>query len=144
MVTAEGGLNMRADSNTYSDVLATLGYGVNVVVTGEQIGGFYPVRIGTLEGYVSADYLQFGTVVSEPEDEPASPAQQGGYRVIVDSANGLNLRAAPSAESEVVYVLPYGMVLTVLSESENGFLHVQWAGYTGYVSRQYVTPFGAE
>ena len=144
MVTAEGGLNMRADSNTYSDVLATLGYGVNVVVTGEQIGGFYPVRIGTLEGYVSADYLQFGTVVSEPEDEPASPAQQGGYRVIVDSDNGLNLRAAPSAESEVVYVLPYGMVLTVLSESENGFLHVQWAGYTGYVSRQYVTPFGAE
>ena len=40
-------------------------------------------------------------------------------------------------------MLPYGMVLEVLGESENGFLHVQWANYTGYVSGDYVTPFGA-
>jgi len=33
-------------------------------------------------------------------------------------------------------------VLTVLGEGENGFLHVQWAGYEGYVSADYVTPFG--
>ena len=144
MVTAESGVNMRADSNTYSDVLATLGYGVNVVVTGERINGFYPVRIGTLEGYVSADYLQFGEAASAPTAEPKAPAHQERYRVIVSSDNGLNLRAAPNAGSEVVYVLPYGMVLTVLSESENGFLHVQWAGYTGYVAEQYVTPFGAQ
>jgi len=32
----------------------------------------------------------------------------------------------------------------VLGESESGFLHVQWANYTGYVSREYVTPFGAQ
>ena len=65
------------------------------------------------------------------------------YRVVVESDNGLNLRAQPNADSEVLYVLPYGMVLEVLGESENGFLHVQWANYTGYVSGDYVTPFGA-
>ena len=37
-----------------------------------------------------------------------------------------------------------GMVLTVLGEGENGFLYVQWGGYTGYVSGDYVTPFGAQ
>ena len=36
------------------------------------------------------------------------------------------------------------MVLTVLGEAENGFLHVRWAGYEGYVSRAYVSPFGAQ
>lgn len=68
----------------------------------------------------------------------------GGYRVVVESDNGLNLRAQPSANSDVLYVLPYGMVLSVLGEGENGFLHVQWGGYTGYVSGDYVTPFGAQ
>ena len=39
-------------------------------------------------------------------------------------------------------MLPDGMVLTVLGESENGYLHVTWANYEGYVSGDYVTPFG--
>jgi len=144
-VTAPSGLNLRADSNTYADVVATLGYGVNVIVTGEWVSGFYPVRVGTLSGYLSADYLKFGEhVQTSPEPQTTAAPQPSAYRVVVDSDNGLNLRAEPRQGSEVVYVLPYGMVLTVLGESENGFLHVQWAGYTGYVSGQYVTPFGTQ
>ena len=82
----------------------------------------------------------------KPDATPAPTAapQTGAYRVVVESDNGLNLRAAPNTASDVVYVLPYGMVLTVLDESENGFLHVQWANYTGYVSGEFVTPFGAQ
>ena len=145
-VVASSGLNMRADSNTYSDVIATLAYGVEVVVTGEAIGGFYPVRVGTLSGYVSADYLRMGEMAVHSAVTPAPTAAplMDAYRVVVESENGLNLRAAPHTGSQVVYVLPYGMVLSVLGEAENGFLHVQWANYTGYVSREYVTPFGAQ
>lgn len=145
-VTAPSGLNLRADSSTYADVRATLGYGVEVLVTGERINGFYPVRVGTLSGYVSADYISFEkdaapqTVVPTPT--PAAGGQQEVYRVVVESENGLNLRAQPDVHSQVLYVLPYGMVLTVLGENENGFLHVQWAEYTGYVSGEFVTPFG--
>ena len=145
-VTAASGLNLRADSNTYSDVVAMLAYGVEVVVTGEAVDGFYPVRVGTLSGYVSADYLRFGEHAVQPTATPAptTAPQTGAYRVVVESDNGLNLRAAPNTASDVVYVLPYGMVLTVLDESENGFLHVQWANYTGYVSGEFVTPFGTQ
>ena len=75
---------------------------------------------------------------------PTPAPSASGYRVVVESDNGLNLRAQPNAGSEVLYVLPYGMVLTVLGEGENGFLYVQWGGYTGYVSGDYVTPFGAQ
>ena len=60
----------------------------------------------------------------------------------MESENGLNLRAAPYTGSQVVYVLPYGMVLEVLGESENDFLYVRWDNLTGYVSKQYVTPLG--
>ena len=77
--------------------------------------------------------------------ETVTPApQEGAYRVVVNSENGLNLRAQPSSAGEVLYVLPYGMVLTVLGEGENGFLHVQWANYEGYVAGDYVTPFGSQ
>ena len=143
MVTAASGLNMRADSNTYADVIATLAYGVDVLITGEAVNGFYPVRMGTLSGYVSADYLSVGAA-AYAEPEPTAAPQYPADRVVVSSENGLNLRAAPGAHSDVLYVLPYGMVLTVLGEEENGFLYVQWAGYTGYVSSSYVTPLGAQ
>ena len=144
-VTAPSGLNLRADSSQYANVLATLGYGVQVTVTGERVSGFYPVRIGTLSGYVSADYISFDAESAATTVPTATPAPStGGYRVVVESDNGLNLRARPSADSNVLYVLPYGMVLNVLGEGENGFLYVQWGGYTGYVSGDYVTPFGAQ
>lgn len=143
-VTAESGLKLRADSNTYADVTAMLAHGVEVVVTGEAVNGYYPVRVGTLSGYVSADYLRFGETAAQATAEPTATPQTGAYRVVVASENGLNLRAAPDTDSEVVYVLPYGMVLTVLGESGNGFLHVQWANYTGYVSRAFVTTLGAQ
>ena len=145
-VTAQSGVNLRADSSTYSDVVATLGYGVDVIVTGNMVSGFYPVRVGTLSGYVSADYLRFGETVSQqaPTPVPTQKPAENAYRVVVSSDNGLNLRAAPRTSSDVVYILPYGMVLTVIGESENGFLHVQWANYTGYVSSQYVSPLGAQ
>ena len=150
-VTAPSGLNLRAQPYASAQLIATLGYGVEVTVTGTQTGGFYPVQVGTLSGYVSAAYIRFGNeqaqqaVPVQPIQPVTPPAQtESAYRVVVDSDNGLNLRAQPSSASQVVYVLPYGMVLTVLGESENGFLHVQWANYEGYVAGEYVTPFGTQ
>lgn len=146
-VAAPSGLNLRAGASSAAEVLATLGYGVGVTVTGSEQNGFYPVRVGTLSGYLSAAYLSFGEASApQPTATPSPTPTEGGesYRVVVDSDNGLNLRARPEAGAQVVYVLPYGMVLTVLEESENGFLHVRWAQYEGYVSGQYVTPFGTQ
>ena len=143
-VTAPNGLNLRADSSEYANVLATLGYGVDVTVTGERVNGFYPVRVGTLSGYVSADYVSFDSAEATAAPTATPEPDTFSRRVVVNSDNGLNLRAQPNAGGDVLYVLPYGMVLNVLSENENenGFLYVQWGGYTGYVSAEYVTPFG--
>ncbi|MBR2942536.1 MAG: SH3 domain-containing protein, partial [Clostridia bacterium] len=151
-VTAVNGLNLRAQPSASAPLVATLGYGVQVQVRGEQVNGFYPVRVGTLAGYVSADYIGFDAQYAPQQPAPTAtplvqritpaPQAEEAYRVVVDSDNGLNLRAQPNGTSEVLYVLPYGMVLTVLGEGENGFLHVTWANYEGYVSGDYVTPLG--
>lgn len=149
VVTAPSGLNLRAQPSASAAIIATLGYGVEVTVTGAYTNGFYPVSVGTLDGYVSAEYIRFESAqqaMATPTVEIATPepVQEDAYRVVVDSDNGLNLRAQPDASSDVIYTLPYGMVLTVLGESENGFLHVTWANYEGYVSGEYVTPFGTQ
>ena len=60
----------------------------------------------------------------------------------MESENGLNLRVHPNTYADIAYVLPYGMVLEVLGESDNNFLYVRWDNYTGYVAKQYVTPLG--
>ncbi len=141
-VIASSGLNLRSEPSGGASVLATLAYGASVIVIGDEINGFYPVRIGTLSGYVSAAYLRFGDV-GTPTSTPAS-TPQSPRRALVVSGNGLNLRAAPNRSAEVLYVLPYGMVLEVLDEADGGFLHVRWNEYTGYVSDEYVEYLGNE
>ena len=143
-VTAASGLNLREQPYNYAQVLAILGYGVEVTIVGEAQNGFYPVRVGTLSGYVSAGYLALGQTIPQATatPQPTPAPNPGGYRVVVSSENGLNLRVHPNTYADVSYVLPYGMVLEVLGESENDFLYVRWDNLTGYVSKQYVTPLG--
>jgi len=81
-----------------------------------------------------------GAAESDPGDGSRETGAQSRMRVIVGSSNGLNLREAPSSSSEVLCVLPYGTILTVLGEDGSEFLHVSWAGMEGYVSGKYVKP----
>ena len=125
---------------------AILAYGVEVTIIGEAQNGFYPVRVGTLSGYVSAGYLSIGPMEPQmtPAPMPTAAPDAGVTRVVVTSENGLNLRNHPNTYADVIYVLPYGMVLEVLGESDNDFLYVRWDSLTGYVAKQYVTPLGSQ
>ncbi|MBQ9010311.1 MAG: SH3 domain-containing protein [Clostridia bacterium] len=151
-VNAAGGLNLRSEPNSSSSVLAVIGNGVQVVVTGQEQNGFYPVRIGTMTGYLSGSYLVFGEkpaelaatsvpataapVQMEPDDERSS--------VVVRSSNGLNLRAEANTSSQILCVVPNATVLTVLDGEDNGFLHVRWGNTDGYVSEAFVAPVDSE
>ena len=145
-VTAASGLNLRDQPYNYAQVTAILAYGVEVTIVGEAQNGFYPVRVGTLSGYVSAGYLSIGQIEPQhtPVPMPTAEPSAGGTRVVVASENGLNLREHPNTYADVIYVLPYGMVLEVLGESDNDFLYVRWDSLTGYVAKQYVTPLGSQ
>ena len=152
-VNAKGGLNLRSEPNGSSRILTVIADKMQVVVLGPLENGFYPVRIGTMTGYLNADYLLFGesertngpsATTPAPSPSPtavaAETASENDTRMIVTSGNGLNLRSEPSTSSDVLYVLPYGMVVTVIEDTQGDFIHVKWNNYDGYVSRIYVSP----
>ena len=149
VVAAARGLNLRREPSADAELVTLLGSGLRVLVTGEEINGFYPVRIGTLSGYASAAYLRFDGETQEDfqNTEPApavEPTDTPAKRVTVTSRNGLHLRAFARADSDSLYILPYGTVLEVLEEAQHGFLHVRWGGYNGYVSSSFVESISAQ
>ena len=60
-VTADA-LRLRSDSSEASDILATASSGDSVVVLEDAADGWYKVSFNTVEGYMSADYLDVATV----------------------------------------------------------------------------------
>ena len=54
------------------------------------------------------------------------------------STDGVNFRAEPNTDSEILTVLVTGTKLTLLGE-ENGWVQAEYNGQKGYVSSDYVT-----
>ena len=52
-------VNLRSGAGTDTAILDTLPAGSAVIVTGEAAGGWYPVHHAGLNGYMSAEYLEF-------------------------------------------------------------------------------------
>ena len=141
-ITAENGVNLRSGPSGNDSAITVLGYGVKVKITGEEVNGFYPVSIGSLSGYVSSGYLRMTEDSEAAESAASSASQWQGKRAMVNSQNGLNLRSEASSASASYYVLPYGTVVEIEDETDNGFYLVSWSGYRGYVSSAYMQLLG--
>ena len=70
-----------------------------------------------------------------PETE--QPLDEDGQSVWT-STDGVNFRAEPNTDSEILTVLVTGTKLTLLGE-ENGWVQAEYNGQKGYVSSDYVT-----
>lgn len=82
---------------------------------------------------------------TEPPEEPSQPEIGPGTTVVVKGTGGrgLNLRAEPSAQSELVATLKEGTKVTVLDGPEEGNGFVWWqvqtkAGKTGWGAAQWL------
>ena len=125
-VDAEGGLRLRNASSTDAAVLETIPDGSQIEVSGITESGWYQVSFQDTQGYVSTDYV----VLSETVELPtvAEPV----YGKVTEGP--LNVRSAPSTDSEKVDSFSTGKVLTIL-ETLDGWYKVE----EGYVSADYVT-----
>lgn len=56
---------------------------------------------------------------------------------LVKTTSSVNLRTNADKDSEVLIVVPEGIELIVFSE-ENGWVQVEYAGYSGYVFAEYI------
>lgn len=97
-------------------------------VIGEK-NGWYKIKSGSVTGYVSADYVVVG-------DEKA--ARSVGRRMATVTTETLKVRSDASTDSEVIGLVPSGDDLTVIDESEDGWVGVSIEEGTGYVSADYV------
>lgn len=126
-------LNLRAEPSTESAVLSQA-LKDDLVLVVEQAGeDWYKVDYCTIQGYMHADWL----TVSDSHESPIC------YGTVDTDGSSLNLRAAPTADSEKLASIPAGTILA-LNAMEDGWFKTCYDGQAGYVSGEYILAVDAE
>lgn len=121
-------LNVRATADENAEVLGKL-YTNGVATVLETIDGWCKITSGNVTGYVNTEYLVIG-------DEATCIAAQKRVATVT-TPERLNLRREANTSSSVLVSLPSGAKATVLDESVEGWIGVQYNGKNGYISAQY-------
>jgi len=125
-VTADA-LRMRAEANTEASILATAPKDANVVVLEDVGDGWYKVDYQSVEGYMSGEYLD----VAETADVDL------GYGLVKTDGSPLNVRSAPSTDSERITTLSNGRVVDIIGVDQ-GWFKIAIGDTVGYVSSDYM------
>ena len=121
-------LRLREEANSSSTILATASQGDVVVILEEESDGWYKVDYKSVEGYMSADYLD----VSTKADVTI------GYGLVETDGSPLNVRSGPGTDYDKVTSLNDGAVVTIVG-IDNGWYKVKTSGGSvGYVSSEYM------
>ncbi len=97
---------------------------------GDQIMPWYPVRIGTREGYM---------LVRDVKPGAYAVAAPPIVTIRNTSGTGLNLRAAPESKGKIIRLIENGERVTVLGITEN-YLHVRAGADTGFIQNRSTVP----
>ena len=127
----EGNLNVRKKASTSGAVVGKLTR-YNACEILEESDGWYKIKSGNVEGYVSADYIITG-------EEALKIAQTEASFVATVTTAALRVRQAPSTDSKKLDSVAKGEELLVV-ELLDGWVQVEVDGYKeAYVSAEYVT-----
>ena len=126
----EDHLNVRAGAEKDSKIVGKMENDSGCEVL-EVVDGMAHIISGSVEGYVSMDYLLTGTAA----EVYASTIVK---ELATVTADGLKMRVAPSLEAEVYDMVAYGEELEVL-EKLDGWVAVDYDGQKVYVSADYVS-----
>ena len=124
-VTTSSAVNFRQEATTASESMGKLTDGTRVAIL-DETAGWYKVAYNGKTGYMSSDY-----VVSQP----IMNIECGGAKV---TTSVLNVRSGPGTENSIVTKLYQGNVAKIIGIN-NAWFKVQYGGYTGYISPDYVT-----
>ena len=76
------------------------------------------------------------TVDTDTQNVSASELRETYY---VNAQNGLKVRSAPSKDSNVITLLPYGAEVTVIGTDNSSWYEIEYSNESAYVSASYVT-----
>lgn len=147
-------LNVRQGPGTQYKRIGGLGPNARIQIL-RQVGDWYEIKAGNLQGYVHSDYVVLeggqqppgsssgGNSGSSggnqgqqpPVDPPVPPSNDKKYAVVTASA--LNVRSGPSTKNHKIGVVVKGTKLTVL-EKVGEWYKIEYNGITGYVHGGYI------
>ena len=128
-------INIRQNPDTDSEVVAKI-YNHGAAEIEEQDGDWYKIRSGNAEGYVKAEYFATGEAAE-------AIAEQAAYRVAEVYPDQLNVRTAPSEDSDVVTTASKDQELEIvdwsgdwmkvaLGDDVYGYINAYYVGYNVY------------
>lgn len=130
MANVKNALNVRSEANEEADKVGKLYKDCGGTIL-ERKDGWTKLQSGNIIGWASDEYLLF-------DDEALELANDVGKMIATIDTEALRVRMEPSTESGVLGNLPRGEIVEVLSENEDGWVCVDYAGQDGWVSGEYV------
>lgn len=130
MVNINDYLNIRAAADEESEIVGKLyaGAGGAVLEKGEA---WTKISSGSVEGYVSTEYLLFG-------EDAKKRAEETGTRKATITEDNIRVRKEPGTEAGVLGLADLNSVYTASNVSD-GWVEINYDGDTGYVSADYVS-----
>lgn len=130
LAVVDGNLNIRKEASASSSIVGKMTNYAACEILGEE-NGFYQIKSGNAEGYVSKDYIITG-------EEALIVAQTEAKNMATVTTESLRVRAGATTDSEVLSTLNKDEELVVVEVLE-GWLKVDLGDYQGYISKDYVT-----
>lgn len=125
----DGNLNIRATASTSGSIVGKMTNNSACEILGEE-NGFYQIKSGNAEGYVSKDYIVTGA-------EAIEIANKEVRNVATVTTEILRVREQATTESSTLSTVNKDEEL-VVTEVLDGWVKVEVDNYEGYVSADYV------
>lgn len=122
-------LNVRDEAGTSGDIIGKMVGNSACEILGES-DGWYHIKSGPVEGYVSAEYIVTG------DEAKRIAIKEATLRAVVNTSV-LNVRKEPSTDSKVVEKVGNEERYSVLEELD-GWIKISIDGEEGYVSDEFV------
>lgn len=130
IAVVDGNLNIRASASTSGSIVGKMTNYAACEILGEE-NGFYQIKSGNAEGYVSADYIITGA-------EAIAIANQEVRNIATVTTDILRVREQATTDSATISTVNKDEEL-VITEVLDGWVKVEVDNYEGYVSADYVT-----
>ena len=136
-------LNVRSGPGTGYGVVGSLKKGTSVSITDESHDGWYGILAGSVEGYVSTQYIDLapapGTEDPQPDSTPdEAPETEPEARQGTVTADVLNVRSGAGTGYGKVGSLKKGAAVTITGET-NGWYAITAGSIKGYASAEYIS-----
>ena len=103
-------LNVRDGQGTDADILTQVGQDEQYTVTGEPVDGWYPVKVGDIEGWVSGEYVEAETSYSygeSKEEEEQRIAEEEARKEQEEQAAAAAAAVASTGQAVIDYACQF-------------------------------------